>query len=151
MPLIGFAFTDAALDYVGTLPPKIRKQVIKKVKALIAEPFPPGCKKLHDVATPEGDPVYRERSGDYRILYVVRQGAHGEVIILDINNRKDVYRMPKTKAEPADEMRMTEAAFDEIIGKALGVPAPLEEAGKAAAPRRLSAHPRRKPTIKPIG
>jgi len=32
-----------------------------------------------------------ERSGDYRILYVVRKNP-GEVIVLDIDNRKDVYK-----------------------------------------------------------
>ena len=33
--------------------------------------------------------VYRERSGDYRILYVVRDSI---VVVIDIDNRKDVYR-----------------------------------------------------------
>lgn len=149
VPLIGFAFTDVALDFIETLSPKIRKQVVKKAKTLLANPFPPGCKKLHDVETDEGEPVYRERSGDYRILYVVRSKPSAEVMILDIDNRKDVYRMPKTKAEPADEMRMKEADFDDIMSKALGVPAPLGDAGKASEPR-LSAHPRRKRTVTPI-
>ena len=72
MPYVGFAFTTAALDFLATLPPKIRKQVIKKAKALHANPHPQGSKKLHGVVTDDGDPVYRERSGDYRILYVVR-------------------------------------------------------------------------------
>lgn len=62
MPYIGFAFTSAALDFLDTLPPKLRKQVIKKAKALHANPHPQGSKKLHDVVTDDGDPVYRERS-----------------------------------------------------------------------------------------
>jgi len=33
--------------------------------------------------------VYRVRSGDYRILYCVRGII---VVVLDIDNRKDVYR-----------------------------------------------------------
>lgn len=126
MPYVGFAFTDCALDFLEGLPPKIRKQVVKKAKALHTTPFPPTSKKLHDVVTLDGDPVYRERSGDYRILYVVRSNP-SEVIIIDIDHRKDVYRMPKTKTEPADEMRMKEADFDAIMSRALGVPAPSEE------------------------
>lgn len=144
MPFIGFAFTDRALDFVETLPPKIRKQVVKKAKALLANPFPQGSKKLKDVETDEGDPVYRERSGDYRILYVVRSDP-SEVLIIDIDHRKDVYRMTKKTTEPADEMRMKESDFDDIMSKALGVPAPLGTAKNDEEPKRLSAHPRKKP------
>lgn len=141
MPFVGFAFTDTALDFLDSLPPKIRRQVLKKAKALHANPHPQGSKKLKDVETAEGDPVYRERSGDYRILYVVREKP-AEVIILDIDHRKDVYRMPKTKTEPADEMRMKESDFDAIMGKALGVPAPLGEAANDK-PKRLAAYPKK--------
>lgn len=143
MPFVGFAFTDVALDFIATLPPKIRKQVIKKAKALQTNPHPPTAKKLHDVETPDGDPVYRERSGDYRILYIV-SAQPAEIIILDIDHRKDVYRMPKTKPEPADEIRMNERKFDEIMRGALGVPAPLGKAAQDDAPnaaKRLSAYP----------
>lgn len=142
MPYIGFAFTDAALDFLGTLPPKLRKQVIKKAKALHSNPHPQGSKKLHDVVTDDGDPVYRERSGDYRILYVVRANP-SEVLILDIDHRKEVYRMPKTKAELADEMKIKEADFDAIMGKALGVAAPQDKDEEAPA-KRLSSYPPKK-------
>lgn len=141
MPYIGFAFTSAALDFLDTLPPKLRKQVIKKAKALHSNPHPQGAKKLHDVVTDDGDPVYRERSGDYRILYVVRSNPD-EVLILDIDHRKDVYRMPKTKAEPADEMKMSEVEFDAIMSKALGVAAPQDDEEKPA--KRLSSYPPKK-------
>lgn len=140
MPYVGFAFTSAALDFLATLPPKIRKQVIKKAKALHTNPHPQGSKKLHDVVTDDGDPVYRERSGDYRILYVVRPD---EVMVLDIDHRKDVYRMPKTKAEPADEMKMKEADFDAIMSKALGVSAPQDKDEEQPA-KRLSSYPPKK-------
>lgn len=146
MPLIGFAFTDAALDFIGALPPKIRRQVVKKAKALLANPFSPTCKKLRDVETPEGDPVYRERSGDYRILYAVRSKPHREVLILNIANRKDAYRMPKTKTDPADDMRMKQGEFDDIMRNALGVSPPEktdEESEQPHKEKRLSAYPRR--------
>lgn len=144
MPLVGFALTERALDFLETLPPKTRKQVVKKAKALHITPFPPTCKKLHDVETSEGEPVYRERSGDYRILYVVRQGLHAEVVILDIDNRKDVYRMPKTDSEPADEMRMKQGDFDDIMRNALGVAPPAKNDDKPEPAKRLSAYPPKK-------
>ena len=91
MLLVGFAFSNAALEFLDTVPLKHRRQVIKKAKALHFEPYPQGCKKLQGVETAKGEPVYRERSGDYRILYVVRDKP-AEVVILDIDHRKDVYR-----------------------------------------------------------
>lgn len=143
MPYIGFALTTPALDFLETLPPKLRKQVIKRAKALHTNPHPQGSKKLHDVLTDDGDPVYRERSGDYRILYVVRSNP-SEVLILDINHRKDVYRMPKTKTEPADEMKMKEAEFDAIMSKALGVAAPQDDEEQPT--KRLSSYPPKRRT-----
>lgn len=144
MPYIGFAFTDRALDFIADLPPKIRRQVIKKAKALHTTPHPPTSKKLQDVETPDGEPVYRERSGDYRILYIVRSNP-AEVLILDIDHRKDVYRMPKTNPEPADEMRMKEEDFDEMMRGALGAPPPEgPKAADDAEPKRLSAYPAKK-------
>ena len=60
----------------------------QKARALHADPHPVGSKKLQGEETDEGEPIYRERSGDYRILYLVRVD---EVVILDIDHRKDVY------------------------------------------------------------
>jgi mRNA interferase RelE/StbE len=127
--LVGFAFTTAALDFLGTVPHKIRRQIIKKAKALHTTSFPPGVKKLHGVLTDQGEAIYRERSGDYRILYVVRSSP-AEILILDIDNRKDVYKMPKTKSESSDELRMSESEFDAVMGNALGVPPPPDKAAK---------------------
>jgi len=140
VPYISFAFTDRALDFLDGLQPKIRRQVAKTAKALHATPFPPGSKKLKDVETPEGDPVYRGRSGDYRILYIVRSNS-SEILVLDIDHRKDVYRMPKTKGKPADEMCMKESDFDQMMSKALAAPPPSEHEDNEE--KRLSAYPRK--------
>lgn len=139
MPYAGFAFTSAALDFLETLPPKLRKQVIKKAKGLHTNPYPQGSKKLHGVVTEDGDPIYRERSGDYRILYVVRSSPD-EILILDIDHRKDVYRMPNIKAEAADQVN--EANFDAIMSKAPCVADPQFDDGGPAS--RLSSYPPRK-------
>jgi len=124
--LIGFAFTSTALDFLGDVQPKIRRQIIKKAKALHLTPYPPGCKKLQGVVTDTDEPIYRVRSGDYRILYVVRANP-AEVLILDIDNRKDVYKMPKKNSDPEDELRMSEAEFDNVMRDALGVLSVREE------------------------
>lgn len=143
MQLIGFAFSNAALEYLSTLQPKVRKQIIKKAKALINNPFPQGCKKLQGVVTDESEPIYRERSGDYRILYVVRSNLT-EVVILDIDDRKDVYKMPNKKSKADDELRMSEEDFDEVMRSALGVPPPpdKEPDEKPAKGRRVQGAPR---------
>lgn len=86
-------FTKAALSNLAHIPFKIRAQLIKKAKALILNPHPAGSKPLKGVTTDDGEIVYRHRSGDYRILYVVRKKpTQTEVIVLDMDNRKDVYR-----------------------------------------------------------
>jgi mRNA interferase RelE/StbE len=78
---------DAAAFLDDMRPGKIRAQIVKRYKKLQTEPFPHGYIKLS--APPGTESTYRIRQGDYRILYVVREQ---EVIILDIDNRKDVYR-----------------------------------------------------------
>ena len=87
--LFGLAFASAATKFLNRMKPgKIRARIAKKAKSLIGDPHPKGCKRI--VGMRDGDdPVWRIRSGDYRILYAVREI---EVIILDIDNRKDVYR-----------------------------------------------------------
>ena len=88
-PPFGLAFGPRATAFLDNMPPgKTRKGIVKKAKSLVYEPHPPGCKKL--VNFMEGDDaVWRLRAGDYRILYVVRSS---EVIVIDIDHRKDVYR-----------------------------------------------------------
>jgi mRNA interferase RelE/StbE len=87
--LWGLAFgPDATAFLNGPAPDKIRKQLLKKAKTLLNNPHQAGCKKLTNIKHGEED-VWRIRSGDYRILYVVREQ---EVIVIDIGHRKDVYR-----------------------------------------------------------
>lgn len=86
--LYGFAYTEAALGYLESTPPKIRGQIRRKIESLAANPHPPKSKKLKGYLE-GGEEVFRERSGDYRILYIVREV---EIVILDIGHRKDVYK-----------------------------------------------------------
>ena len=84
----GFAYTEAALKYLESTPPKIRRQIKRKIESLAGNPHPPKSRKLQGYQEGE-EQVFRVRSGDYRILYVVREI---EIVILDIGNRKDVYK-----------------------------------------------------------
>jgi mRNA interferase RelE/StbE len=52
---------------------------------LLANPLPSGCKKL------AGQPHYRLRVGDYRIIYEIRR-QQLIVNVVKIGHRKDVYR-----------------------------------------------------------
>ncbi len=87
--LFGLAFSSAATAFLDGMPPgKIRKRLTKKAWSLITNHRTKDCKKLKGVLDGH-DPVWRIRAGRYRILYVVRKN---EVIILDIGDRKDVYK-----------------------------------------------------------
>lgn len=91
MPLFGFSVSQSALSFLESIPHKQRSQVIKKAKALIVNPHPQGSKKLQGITSSLGEAVYRERSGDYRILYVVRSSP-SQVVVIDIDHRKDIYQ-----------------------------------------------------------
>ena len=91
MAPVGLTFTKTALDNLETIPHKTRARLIKKARALINGPHPRGSKKLENCAAGKDESVYRLRSGDYRILYLVRSNP-GEIVVLDIDHRKDVYR-----------------------------------------------------------
>jgi mRNA interferase RelE/StbE len=68
------------------LPAKIRIRVADAIRALGADPRPPGCKKL------SGDTAYyRIRVGDYRVLYEVRD-REVLVLVITIGHRREVYR-----------------------------------------------------------
>jgi mRNA interferase RelE/StbE len=79
---------DALAALRGIDQKRIRQRIIKKIAALADDARPPGCAKMHGVEDGTGE-VYRIRSGDYRVIYVIR-GA--QIVVLDIGNRKDIYR-----------------------------------------------------------
>jgi mRNA-degrading endonuclease RelE of RelBE toxin-antitoxin system len=93
MRLFGLAFGPHATAYLDRMSPgKIRAQIVKKARTLLLEPHPPGSVKLHGITSDGDEAVYRVRSGDYRILYVVKTKPHSLVTVIDVDDRKDVYR-----------------------------------------------------------
>lgn len=89
MKLYGFAYTRAALSALEKIPKKSRQQIRKKVELLSDNPATKGVKIVRGVMDGENN-VYRVRSGDYRILYTIRDGP--QIVVLDIGHRKDIYR-----------------------------------------------------------
>ncbi len=73
-----------ALEYLSSLPQKIKRQIGRKIERLKTNPCPPKCKKLEDN-------VYRIRSGNYRIIYQV-VAEKILICILKTGDRKDVYK-----------------------------------------------------------
>lgn len=84
-------YTDRALDDLKGLQKSDRRRVVAKVAGLAETPVPARAKKLKGDWAHLADVVYRVRCGDYRILYSVSHDA-GEVLVLTIGNRKNVYR-----------------------------------------------------------
>jgi mRNA interferase RelE/StbE len=61
------------------------RRIVRKVRALAANPTPPGCVRL------EGERRYRLRQGDWRILYEIDHEAK-TVTVVKIGHRREVYR-----------------------------------------------------------
>ena len=61
-------------------------QIIKKLRDLEANPRPHGCKRLKGKQA-----LYRVRTGDYRIIYTIKDNQL-LVLVVQIGNRRDVYR-----------------------------------------------------------
>ncbi len=89
--LYGFAYTPRALTYLKMLQPKMRRQILKQIEALSNDPWPRNSRIVH-TKTHGDHKVHRIRSGDYRVLYFVREN---QVVIFDIDHRKDIYRRMK--------------------------------------------------------
>jgi mRNA interferase RelE/StbE len=69
------------------LHPKQRQQIARKIDALAESPRPANCKKLIG----SDPPLYRIVSGDYRILYSVRD-EDSAVLVVRVGGRKSLYR-----------------------------------------------------------
>lgn len=57
--------------------------------------------------------------------------------------QENVYKMPKTESQPADEMRMPTAEFDEMMRHALGAPPPSEQPEVKPKPKPKTAKRKR--------
>jgi len=80
---------SAAGDLDG-IPDRLRSQIVEAIKSLANNPLPTGSgvKKLKGCKPP----LYRLRSGDYRVLCRIQSGA---VLIMRIIDRKELERTIK--------------------------------------------------------
>jgi len=62
------------------------QRVMDRVKALADNPWPQGSEKLAGVAN-----AWRTRSGNYRVVYTVDDGAQ-VVTVTRVGHRREVYR-----------------------------------------------------------
>ena len=69
-----------------SLPKSVIGRVMKRLELLADDPFPRHALKLEG-----GEPLYRLRVGDYRIVYGVDQDAKA-VIVHYVRHRREVYR-----------------------------------------------------------
>ena len=83
-----FLSSSAVKDYKKISDSEVNK-INKIIDALANNPRPAGCKKL------KNRNAYRIRTGNYRIIYEIKDKALN-ILIIRIRNRKDVYnKLPK--------------------------------------------------------
>jgi mRNA interferase RelE/StbE len=78
--------SEAAKDFLKTIHKIDLKKIVKKIDQLTHDPRPRGVEKLSGE-----DDIYRIRSGDYRIIYHIRDKTL-LVLVLKVGHRKNVYK-----------------------------------------------------------
>ena len=77
---------SAAKEVENLATKKERQRIVARIRALTAEPRPPGCEKLTGATE-----HYRIRQGDYRVVYSI-DDRERLVVVVKVGHRKDVYR-----------------------------------------------------------
>jgi mRNA interferase RelE/StbE len=75
-----------ASKFIEAQSAKIQRQLLAHIEALASNPRPPGCKLLY-----ANEKLYRIRSGNYRIIYQIRDKIL-LVVIVKVGDRKNIYR-----------------------------------------------------------
>jgi len=65
---------------------KLQRQLVTKIESLQRDPRPPQSKLLHS-----DKQIYRLRSGDYRIIYQIKDDRL-LLLVARVGNRKDIYK-----------------------------------------------------------
>ena len=76
---------QSAAKELEAVPEKDRQRIVERIQGLADEPRPLGCQKL------SGEEKYRLRQGDYRVVYLIEDGAQA-VVVFKVGHRRDVYR-----------------------------------------------------------
>lgn len=78
--------SESALRDLKKLPRVISKRIFRKLEEFQENPF--SSKNLKKLA---GQPYYRIRVGDYRIIFELGK-KEGEIYVLKISHRKNIYK-----------------------------------------------------------
>lgn len=78
--------TPAAKRTIKKLPKNVQQKIIQELELLAKEPRPTGVVKLA-----ASDNLYRVRTGDYRIIYQIKDEIL-LVIITKVGHRSDIYK-----------------------------------------------------------
>jgi mRNA interferase RelE/StbE len=78
-------FAASARKELTELPQDVIARLLPRIRDLIENPRPHGCKKLHGYKN-----RWRIRAGDYRVVYAIND-ARKSVDITRIAHRKEVY------------------------------------------------------------
>lgn len=79
--------TPAAARQLRKLDPQGRRRVQAAIELLASQPRPPGAKRLVG-----GDGEWRVRTGDYRVIYEIRDAVL-LVVVLAAGHRSAIYRV----------------------------------------------------------
>lgn len=75
-----------AREFIENQTKKVQRQLVRKIESLQKDPRPSNSKLLDSTKK-----IYRLRSGDYRIVYQIKD-KRLLVLVAKVANRKDVYK-----------------------------------------------------------
>jgi mRNA interferase RelE/StbE len=81
-------FNKRYLKDLEKIPRHAQKHIREKMAELAFNPRPEGCKKLQGS---KDEPLYRIRSGDYRIIYSIQDDVL-LVLIIEVGHRRNIYQ-----------------------------------------------------------
>jgi mRNA interferase RelE/StbE len=76
----------SAVKEIEALPEQNKRRVGAIIDGLANEPRPHGSQKIHGASN-----VYRQRDGDYRVVYEIMD-RELVVTVVQVGNRREVYR-----------------------------------------------------------
>ena len=79
--------SESAEKSLEKIPKKDRLKILEKIDALEQDPIPGGSIKLKGYK----EAFYRIRSGDYRVVYSIKQDVL-IVLVVEIGHRREIYR-----------------------------------------------------------
>lgn len=85
--------TASAEKEIRKLPANIQDEIFEKIESLKEDPRPHKYKKLNSFKIPnlQLKPLYRVRTGDYRIVYAIQDNII-TITIVKVGHRKEIYQ-----------------------------------------------------------